>query len=218
MPDKKYKLIIFDLDGTLLDTTEGVIRSVKETVDYYGLEQLTEEQYMAFNGPPMKKSLMRWFGLDEKKADEATEFYRSRYKNGNYVYAEEYEGIQNVLSQLKKFGYLLGVATYKRTDYAVNILKHFGYAKYFDVIVGDTPGSKRTKTDIIQAVCSELSVNPNDVLMIGDTEGDMNGAIEANVNFLGVTYGYGFRNGDLSDGIDFISRPVDLISILIGEQ
>ncbi len=190
----KYKAIIFDLDGTLLDTCEGVLTSVKDTIKHFGFRELSQEELMTFNGPPMKRSLIKHFNLDNDKADEATEYFREQYRTVNLFKAKRYDNCEECLCFLKDKGYKLGVATYKRTDYAIGILEHFGLAKYFDLIMGDTVGSKRTKADIIKLVSETLCPNPSEVVMIGDMESDFEGAKKASVDFIGLTFGYGFKN------------------------
>lgn len=194
---RKFSAVIFDLDGTLLDTGEGVIAAVKDTSRQFGLRTLTEAEYLRFNGPPMKQSLMKWFGLEEGMACEATQYFRSCYLASHLLKAKKYPHEDEVLSEMKKSGLRLGVATYKRTDCAQIILEHFGLAKYFEVILGDTPQSNRTKADIIRLVLEALGGDASRTVMVGDSPADYAGAKEAGIDFIGMTYGYGFHPGDV---------------------
>ena len=194
---RMFSAVIFDLDGTLLDTGEGVIAAVKETSRHFGLRTLAEADYPRFNGPPMKQSLMKWFGLDEGAATEATEYFRSCYLVSHLLKAKKYPREDEVLSELKEHGLRLGVATYKRSDCAQIILEHFGLAKYFEVILGDTPQSNRTKADIIRLVLEALGGDTSRTVMVGDSPADYTGAKEAGIDFIGMTYGYGFHPEDV---------------------
>lgn len=192
----KYEAILFDLDGTLLDTCEGVLASVKDTIKHFGFKELSYDELMTFNGPPMKQSLTKWFNLDNETADKATEYFREQYKSVNLFKATIYPNVEETLITLKNTGLKLGVATYKRTDYAISILEHFGVAKYFDLIMGDTVGSKRTKADIIKLVSDTLS---DKSLMIGDMESDYIASVKSKIDFIGLTYGYGFKSDENRD-------------------
>ena len=212
---RKYAAVIFDLDGTLLDTGEGVIAAVKETSRQFGLRTLTEAKYLRFNGPPMKQSLMKWFGLEESMACEATQYFRSCYLASHLLKAKKYFREDEVLSEMKKSGLRLGVATYKRTDCAQIILEHFGLAKYFEVIWGDTPQSNRTKAEIIRLALEALGGDAKRTVMVGDSPADYAGAKEAGMDFIGVTYGYGFHPGDaVTPDVPLGNEMTDLLTLV----
>lgn len=211
----EYQAILFDLDGTLLDTCEGVLQSVKETEAHFGLPPLTDAEYAKFYGPPMKQSMMRYHGLNDAQADEATAYFRMRYKTANLLMASRYPQEIETLAALKKRGYRMGVATYKRTDYAVDILRHFGLAPFFEVIEGDTEASDRTKADIIRIAARALSADSASVVMVGDTTGDSEGAAAAGADFIAVTYGYGFTpDGEKPKHAAVCNSFPELLSIL----
>ncbi len=209
------KAVLFDLDGTLLDTCEGVLLSVKETEAHFGLPALTDAEYQKFNGPPMKQSMMRYHGLDSETADTVTAYFRERYKTVNLRKAARYAGEIEALTALKARGVRMGVATYKRTDYAIDILKHFELAPFFAVIEGDTEASDRTKADIIRIAAEKLAADPREVVMVGDTMGDYDGATAAGADFIGVTYGFGFTpDGEKPDGVQYCNSFKELLKIL----
>ena len=192
---KDIKAIIFDLDGTLLDTGEGVVKSLEYTVEKMGFEPLTRAQLESFVGPPIKKRLLELYDMSVETADRATQVFRTRYGEGDIFLAKKYEDMDSCLATLKS-RYKLAVATYKREDQAIKLLEKQGIAKYFDIMHGSDAAATMTKADIIRLVISELGCPLNNILMIGDSDNDALGAENAGISFLGVTYGYGFKCAD----------------------
>ncbi|MGI6055105.1 MAG: 3-deoxy-manno-octulosonate cytidylyltransferase, partial [Clostridium sp.] len=188
---RRYRGILFDLDGTLLNTAEGVFSSVRHTVEALHYPPLEEKVLRTFIGPPVKQSLIRAYGLNEQEADRATNLFRDRYKNHDLLKAEPYPGILDLLSWLRKEGFLIGVSTLKREDYALTILEHFQIAPLCDVICGSDFASKMTKADVIRKCLQTLNLSPDEAVLIGDTGSDGTGALETGVDLIGVTYGFG---------------------------
>lgn len=187
----KYKGIIFDLDGTLLDTAEGVLASVRHTIDTLGYKPLSEKVLRTFIGPPVKRSLSAAYHLSEEEAEQATAIFREQYKNYDLLRAVPYAGIETLLKRLKEAGFLLGVATLKREDYAYTILEHFQLAPCFDSICGSDFASKMQKSDVLKKCLHELSITEKEAVLIGDTTSDSMGAKEINMDFIAVAYGFG---------------------------
>lgn len=188
---KPYRGIIFDLDGTLLDTAEGVLNSVRYAAEVMGYEPLSDEVMRTFIGPPVKHSLIRVYGLDDAEAAKATEVFRDRYKNHDLMKAVPYEGIMDLLKKLKEEGFLVGVATLKREDYAVLLLEHYHISDYCDCICGSDFDSKMLKIDVLQNCLAKLGLSPKEAVLIGDTSSDGTGAAQAGTDFVAVTYGFG---------------------------
>lgn len=212
---KHYEAVLFDLDGTLLDTAEGVLAAVKDTVAHLGLKPLTEAEYLQFNGPPMKQSMMKWFHMNEADADAATAYFRACYRSRHLLQAKPYPGVQDTLCALKAAGMGVGVATYKRTDYAKEILSHFHIAESCDMIVGDTNESNRSKADIIRLAAEAIGAALGSVVMVGDTVGDYTGAVGAGVDFIAVTYGYGFSQGGQLPAVPAFSSMPEVLNYIM---
>lgn len=190
----KFSAVIWDLDGTLLDTSEGVLRSVSYTVKAISGPHLSSGQMEQFIGPPIKQSLMRFCGLDEKTAIRAVKVFRDRYSTVDLLRARVYPGVFSVLRALQRTGVKIGVATYKRADYALRLLQETGIAAYCHSVKGADFDNKKTKQDILVECLNELGVHDlSQAVLIGDSEYDASGAAQANVSFLAVTYGYGFK-------------------------
>ena len=217
MCDKNIKAAIFDLDGTLLDTSVGVLSSVKKMIEHFGLHNLTEEELQTFIGPPINKHLEKIYGLSEDKAMEAMNYFREEYPKGDIFKAEHYDKMSEMLATLKRKGIKLGVSTYKREDMAKTLLEEKGLAKHFDVIHGSNAASNLTKADIVDMTIRDLGFSPEETVMIGDSDNDAIGAAGAGALFIGVTYGFGFKNAaDVAsfENIGIAAIPMDIVDII----
>lgn len=209
---KKYKAILFDVDGTLLDTSEGIWTSLNFTIREMGLPPVDESEKNRFIGPPIQKSLKERYELDDETTLKAAKIFRDRYSSADLDKARVYDGIFGLFDFLKQNNVKIGVATYKRQDYAQKIMDIFLLSPYCGSIVGADFEGKLTKTDIIALCAENLGCEKNEALMVGDTNGDLIGAKEADIDFLPVSYGFGFTQ---DDGFETIaSSPVDIIEYL----
>ena len=191
----KIKTVLWDVDGTLLNTREGLTAAYRYAIEQCHLPAKTDEELSSFIGPTPQTIFKTHFGLNEEDAQHAANIFRERYKSHDLFKAFLYPGVEDVLSGLDKAGIQQAIATNKRQDYATAICKHFGLADYCAPIIGADNGNKLTKADLIKKCLEELEISdPSSVVMIGDTEGDKQAAQAAGVQFLGVNYGFGFRN------------------------
>lgn len=186
------KAVLFDLDGTLLDTSEGIKHSVRYTLLKMGYNELPEETILKFVGPPIQNSLMTYCGVDADEAQRGANVFREFYKNQALFEASLYDGIIDLLKELKSRSIRIGVATYKREDYALDLLEKFKIANYCDVIHGADNNNVLTKADIVEKCISELGANKEYTILVGDTDHDAKGAAEANVKFVAVSWGFGY--------------------------
>lgn len=219
---KNYDLVIFDVDGTLLDTTEGVLSAIDYAIKKHHLPGLSVEQLYTFIGPPIQKSLKAHYNLDDTAIQAVAETFRERYKDVDLLKATPYDGIYEVLDSLKKRGIQLAVATYKRHDYALDILKHFQFDTYTNILYGADNFNKLKKCDIIRKCISDAnSENLSKILMIGDSDNDAVAALEAGVDFLGVTYGFGFKSQqdvETFNAIGSASTPLEILQYCSREE
>ena len=190
---RHYDAVIFDLDGTLLDTSEGVFSSIDHVIATLGLPGLDISVKRTFIGPPMQRSFARVYDMPDDEAMRAADIFRERYKGSDLLKAVPYDGIFETIKTLGREGIGTAVATYKRQDYAEMILKHFGFADICSAICGSDPEGKLTKKDIIENAMKILGVsNRSRAVMVGDSDNDAIGANEIGTAFIAVTYGFGF--------------------------
>lgn len=216
---RHYDAAVFDLDGTLLDTAEGIKSSVGYVIKTLGLPEVSEEVMRSFIGPPMQKSFARVFGMEQKDADAAADMFRNRYKDEDLFLAAPYDGIFDAVSCLRDAGVRCAVATYKRQDYAEKILTHFGFDRICDCMCGADFEGKFTKSDIIENALKYLGVSDRlSAVMIGDSDNDALGAAGINMPFIAVTYGFGFRDADDAakyPNVGIASTAKDIVRIIL---
>ena len=182
--------MLFDLDGTLTDSGEGIINCAQYAFRQMGYPVPPREQMGVFVGPPLWQSFIR-FGIPPERADEAVTVFRSRYIPIGKFENTPYPGIQELLEALKNRGWKLYVATSKPEVTAVEILEHFDLAKYFRLICGADMGHDREKkSDVIRYLLKQSPQNGK-MLMVGDTKYDVLGAAELGIPAIGVSWGYG---------------------------
>lgn len=190
----RYDLAVFDLDGTLLDTREGVLSAVKFTIGELGYEMPDEDTLRSFIGPPIQDSFAKVYGLEGPILQDIATLFRNFYSTKTLLEAVPYEGILELFAELSQRGIKPAVATYKREDYALTLLKHFGFDRYTDIMFGGDHENKLKKKDIIEKCIRVGGVSDvSRVVMIGDTDLDAIGAEKVGADFIGVTYGFGFR-------------------------
>jgi len=208
----KYKLVIFDLDGTLMDTSSGILMAVKDTIKEHGMPELSEEQIRTFIGPPIQWSFEAQYGISKEEAQRMADTFRTLYSTKHLLGAVPYPGIYDLMQALRERGMKSAIATYKREDYALRLLKHYHFDDYTDIMYGGDNDGTLKKRDIIQKCIDTAGVkNLNEVVMVGDTLHDSNGAKERGVDFIGVSYGFGFH-GDDAKGIDSMAEtPQDIL-------
>jgi|GEM_PF-68664 len=187
-----FNYILFDLDGTLTNSKEGITKSVKYALNKFNINVTDLDSLKKFIGPPLKDSFMEYYNFDENKAEEAVKYYREYFSEKGLFENEVYPNIESMLGKLKEAGLHLIVATSKPTVFSEKILDHFNLTKFFDAIVGSTlDGSRSKKSDVIEFALEENKINTSEALMVGDREHDIIGAAKNNIASMGVTYGFG---------------------------
>jgi len=184
------KAILFDLDGTLTDSGEGIINCAILALEHFGLPVPSREEMRVFVGPPLHESFIN-HGVPADKTDEAIKVYRSRYIPIGAYENTPYPGIRELLEALKAEGHKLYVATSKPEAMSVKILEHFDLAKYFTMICGATMDTSRSTKEAVIAYLLEQNGHSDNMVMVGDTKFDILGAKEHGIPAIGVSWGYG---------------------------
>ena len=194
---QNYKYIFWDLDGTLIDTYEGVSRCINHALEPNGIRIDTREKMLPFIGPPLRSSFQNSLGMTASQAEEAVARFREEYNKDGLFECEPYPEISNTLARLNQAGYTQVVASSKPEETCKKILEHFGLNNQFNEIVGATPdGDIESKVDVLNEACRRMEEKYQDfsksqVLLIGDTQHDALGAVMSGIHFMGVLYGYG---------------------------
>lgn len=214
-----YDIFLFDLDGTLTDPAEGITNSVAYALSKYGIEVEDRTTLNTFIGPPLADSFARYYGFGPEQAKEAIVYYREYFAPKGIFENVPYEGIVDVLKELKSRGKILAVATSKAELFAQRIMDHFGLAQYFDLVCGASMDLSRSlKADVIAYTLDRIrneglcpKADPA-IVMVGDREHDVLGAKENGLPSIGVLYGYGSREELEAAGAEhIISSPQELL-------
>lgn len=210
----KYTAALFDLDGTLTESGEGIMKSFRYAFEKMNLPLSADADLSVVIGPPLKGSFAR-FGVPEERLDEAVRTYRERYNTIGKYENKPYPGVEELLRKLSKKGILLYVATSKPEPMAKDILNHFSLDAYFDEIAGATfDGSRGTKKEVIEYLLKKTGFKGNCV-MIGDTAFDITGAHETGLDGLGVEWGYGTHESMEKAGAEGIAQTMDQLYEMI---
>ncbi len=217
-----WKTVLFDLDGTVTDSGEGITKCVQYALDQgFGIhcEDLTELR--SFVGPPLKEQFMEYASLTSEEGDRAVELYRERYNTKGIYENALYPGIPELLSAIKMEGMKIALSSSKPEVYCRRILEHFHIAHYFDVIVGsELDGTRVDKAEVIEEVLRRLGpdIKREETVLIGDRSYDVAGAKQCGIASVGVTYGYGSRTELEQKWPECIVDTVtELKNVLIGQ-
>ncbi|SPM32025.1 HAD-IA family hydrolase [Mycobacterium terramassiliense] len=183
------QLVIFDLDGTLTDSAEGIVASFLHALDHVGAPVPEGDLAAHIVGPPMDDTFRAMFG---DSADEAITAFRAEYGARGWAMNTLFDGIEPLLADLRAAGVRLAVATSKLEPTARRILAHFGLDRHFEVVAGAAPdGSRKTKEEVLAHALEQLQPLPERVLMVGDRSHDVHGAAAHGIDTVVVGWGYG---------------------------
>jgi phosphoglycolate phosphatase len=202
------KTILFDLDGTLTDSGEGIINCAILALEHFQLPIPDRQTLRVFVGPPLHETFIK-FGVPADKAEEAVAVYRSRYVPIGMFENAPYPGIRELLATLKEQCHTLYVATSKPEWMAEEILKKFELDGYFERICGATMDTSRTEKSQVIAYLLGLTGSAENAVMVGDTKFDVIGAAAHNIPTVGVSWGYGTVEDMQQAGADAIANTMD---------
>lgn len=211
------KAVLFDLDGTLIDSFEGIAKSAQYALRRFGINEENLENLRPFVGPPLVESFQKWYGLSKEQAIEATDIYRERYRPIGILECSLYPGVEECIRTLKAEGYQIGMASSKPEEFCRRILEHFGLLDLFDDVVGATFDRRiDTKEEVLNEVLRRWSDIPkNQMCLIGDTMFDLVGAKKIGIDCIAVSYGFGDAKEMLQNGaVAICDRMADLPELI----
>lgn len=212
----RYSAVIFDFDGTICDTGEGILKSAKYALEEFGYP--TPEDYReltCFIGPPLLVTFQEEYGADPAKAEALVKKFRERYNKDGLYESCIYDGIKELLHRLKANGIKTGIASSKPQAYIETLLERFEIKQYFDVICGVSfKADCESKTSIVSRCLKELKTEGCSTLMAGDRKYDIDGARANLIDSVGVLWGYGNKFEFIEAQAKFIADKVDDIEAI----
>jgi phosphoglycolate phosphatase len=212
----KYGVVLFDLDGTLTDSGPGIIECVKKTLEHMNMPIPPQNMLRRFIGPPLWDSLTSLCGMNERQAKEGVAYFRKIYDVGGIYHNSVYQGIPQILREVREAGAAVAVATSKPLSMAEIVLNYFRLAPYFDFVsAADESDKSGGKEELIRPVLEKARCAPREAVMIGDTKFDAAGARKAGTDFIGVLYGFGTEEEMRREGgTVFVSSAAGLKDLL----
>ncbi|MDP1722935.1 MAG: HAD hydrolase-like protein [Candidatus Gottesmanbacteria bacterium] len=194
MKYKKYHVLIFDLDGTLIDSKKGIIHGYQHALEKLNVKGYEMSLLYSFLGPPLQDNFRKhFFQNDSAKVEQAVLFFKEYMRSTGVHEATIFPGIVDMLRVLKRNRFIISLATSKAQEFADGLLSQFQIHKYFSFVTGvNADGSRSSKSELIAYVMKQYPGITKDLfVMIGDREHDMIGACENGIDSIGVLYGYG---------------------------
>ena len=201
-----FDVLLFDLDGTLTDPSEGITNSVVYALNKFGIEVEDKRTLLKFIGPPLVKGFAEFYCFSHEDSLRATEFYRETFRVKGLFENEVYDGVYDMLQTLKDAGKTLVIATSKPEEFTLKILKHFDLLKYFDFVAAATfDETRNTKDKVIAYALEHLNIlDKSKIVMIGDRYHDIEGAKANGIASVGVLYGFGSKEELKNAGADYL--------------
>lgn len=202
--NKKY--ILLDLDGTVTDSSLGIVNSVEYALKFYGITGQDRKKLECFIGPPLSESFEMFYGFSKEQAVEAVEKYREYYKDKGIFENRVYDCVVPFLKRMKAQGKMIILATSKPEVFAKRILDHFDLTQYFDHCCGSLLNGERVKKADVIRYAMELAgiTDVKEAVMIGDRHHDIEGAHAVGMEAVGVLYGFGDREEMEACNADYI--------------
>lgn len=215
----KYDAVLFDFDGTIAETGEGIFNGIRRALELMGVTPPEDEKLRYFVGPPLQESFSVICGFDNEQSTEAIRLYREYYAETGIYELHLYDGMEQLFRKLKDAGVKLAVASAKPEIYLKKIVERFGMSDLFEGIAGtDLKDRHADKSVMINRLLKNMDITEvGRVLMVGDRFYDIEGAKKAGVDSAGVLFGYGSREELEKAGADFLVSSADeLFDIVLG--
>ena len=214
---RKYDYVIFDFDGTVTDTGEGILKSLAYSFEQMGQPVPDLSDLKKFIGPPIHYSYVTFYNVPENEVAEYLRKYRERYRKIGIFECFVYDGMRQTLESLRSQGIKTGIASSKPIKLVYDVMEHLGLTGLFDAVVGTQfdDSSHAGKTDLVLECMQKLGAVRERTLMVGDRYFDIDGAKGAGVDSVGVIYGYGSREEfEEHNATYIIKKPQELLEIV----
>lgn len=202
------KAILFDLDGTIINSEEGITKCVQYALRAYGIDEPDRKKLLCFIGPPLDPVFREKYGMTEEEAWQAVEKYRERFDVEGIFECCLYDGVRDAIIRLEEKDYVLALASSKPETACRRILEHFLLTPYFDEVVGSTlDGRISTKEEVLEELgrrMADWQISRDEMCLIGDTKYDAAGAKAFGIRCIGVSYGFGTREELLDAGAEAV--------------
>lgn len=216
------RAVLFDLDGTIINSEEGITKCVQYALKAYGVDEPDLKKLLCFIGPPLDPVFRERYGMTEEQAWKAVQKYRERFDVKGIFECCLYDGVAEVIRSLKKKGYVLALASSKPELACKRILEHFELLPYFDEVVGATlDGSISTKEEVLEELghrMEHMQITKEEMCLIGDTKYDAAGAKAFGICCIGVDYGFGKREDILAAGAEVVFSRIEEVERYIEED
>ena len=207
----KYRSVFFDLDGTLMDTSEGIFAGGVYAMEKVGLRIPENVKWNTFIGPPLGDCFRIAFGVrDDDAIEKLCIAFHDYYDREGHLKARFYPGILELIKELKTRGYTLGIASMKNEDLVQKMCVHFGVSQYFDQQLGIDLVGTMTKADLLKKGFKALGLQASECVLVGDTDFDARGAQGAGCDCIRVNWGFGYTKKDPGT----ISKPSDVLDLV----
>lgn len=214
-----YNLALFDMDGTLVDSKEGIYNSIVYALDFFNIDVKEINSLKAFLGPPLRDMFNKLFGFEGEQLELVVAKYREYLSDKGLYEGKLYPGIAEMLAKLHKSGVKMAVATSKATVFAEKMMEHYNIAKYFDLIIGcELDGRRSEKPEIITCILDKLDVErKTKPIMIGDRKFDILGAKAHGMSSIGCLWGYGDEAELTGAGATYLLKsPNEIADLILG--
>lgn len=215
--DDTRKLVLFDLDGTLLDTLDDLSQAVNYAMQLRGFPLHTHDEYMMMVGNGVrnlvKRALPDNYKEDDKMVDDVLKDFKTYYTDHIDEYTQPYAGMQELLTQLHKDGVLLAVASNKFQEGTERLIKKFFPDIPFVAILGNRPGFPlKPDPEIVQEVLQKTGIQKENALMVGDSQTDMQTALNSGIRGIAVSWGYRPMKG--TEGLTVVDTAEEILNIV----
>ena len=207
-----FENVLFDMDGTIVDSYEGITKCVSFALSEFDIKTDDRNALRVFIGPPLYEEFIEYAGFSHEQAQLAVKKYREHYNSGLYKDCKIYDGIEKLLIRLKEHGKKVFLATSKPEIMAKQILEYLKIEQHFDFIGGsEYDGGRHDKIDVLNYVIEENHLDISRSVMVGDRYHDIEGAKAFGMKSIGVLYGFGGREELEASGADYIVENADQI-------